>query len=449
MPREAIVKSLLLLFLTINQSKSKSIRCDSDILRYYGLKGLVISMPYQPFIAQIDQNNCPHLDHTCCSPDDFNTIAESWKRISITITNEMTQFYEIIQNANEVQSSLISILPKLLGKSYPSCKQINLSIIKGQMPFDQINFQIRNAIQVMAYLQKGFLCTLCDAESHPNFTFGNEYDRKLIKIDRSVCTNLMHYFKDFLHYKFYYFDPMIINMNAIISCANEEQKIVFNNAYKSDYKVFNDCFNHDLGCDDVCAEYRLGSSGNMFIGNLERYRFTLKELKKVIDTFTGTSLNFINEDIDKNLNREYFSQQEVDAKYSRGNLTSYDLVFMNGGINIFQDALDSEFSYGIVKKTQNEEKKESGAKSSKIDVSDGQVEDKNVDVKVNNDKEDDDRKKSLDKEKVDAKLDELVKAKAAPSLSESSNSNADLMSLEEQFLASLKDTTKSNNDSIN
>lgn len=334
----------LFLGLSLLQGATASL-CKRSVLNFYGLKGLYIAQPHRPAADQPSQKNCPRLRSTCCSSEDWAELESKWAESVETIKSTLAQLYSVFQIGNEIQTSIIKLLPKLVSRKGEACKKIDYGFFRNQLPFELVDFRIKSAFQVLAHLQKGFPCMICDAEAHPHFDFGARLNRYLMRVAPSTCTNLMKYFRDFLEYKFYFFDPMLINLNQVVNCANDNEALIFDNWYRSDYQTMNDCLLHGDNCEDVCAEFSLGVSGNLFAGDLRRYKKTLEALQKALES-TGHQVDLMG-DLPADPSRaEFFGFGEEAKKYPSGNLTRYNFVFLDKGLDFFRYAAESRYSLG-------------------------------------------------------------------------------------------------------
>lgn len=66
------------------------------------------------------------------------------------------------------------------------------------------------------------------------------------------CADIMFFMKEFLQYKVEFFDPMIMNMNNIISCIEEKDVQIFNIDYGIFYQGINECLENADYCFKVC-----------------------------------------------------------------------------------------------------------------------------------------------------------------------------------------------------
>lgn len=345
---------LLLLTICCHSYPGKQVSCNKQILGYYGITGNQIPQPFAPISALLTENNCLNMHNTCCSLTDFSQINESWTTASAEISNALLQLSLVYQNANEIQSSIVKLLPKLLNKDFAACQKIDLTFLRNQLPFDQVGLIVKTAIETMAYLFKGFYCMICDADNQKWFAYGQDFNRYLVMLKTNTCSDLMRHFRDFLSYKFYYFDPMIINMNTILNCANGNEELVFDNSYRMDYNTINDCLLHGDNCEDVCAEFRFGVSSNLFIGNLDNYKLTLDKFQLLVNQLSGADVSFLNIELENETVQEFFVIDKTNTNNSpAGNLTRYDLVFLDDGIDLFKVAQNGDFYYGKRPVVQN------------------------------------------------------------------------------------------------
>ena len=338
---------MLALLLVIGLVTSKS--CNSSVLNYYGLKGLLVSMSYAPMAGKVEVDRCPKIRNSCCSLADWQTLETVWEESSKVITDTLTQLYSVMQAGISIQTSIIKLLPKLISMSGKACKQIDVSFFAGLPPFDLVDFQLTTAFQTMAQLQKGFPCLICDADAHSYFNFGVDYNRYILQVSQSTCTSLMKYFHDFITFKFYYFDPLMINLNQVANCAGGSEDSYFDNWFRSTYQTINDCLLHQDNCEDVCAEFALGTTGNLFAGDLKRYNSVLTNLQKKLALVGEFNVELLEQEPVESPRNEFFTSGiGPSAVYASGNLTRYSMVFMDKGIDLFSYASQSKYTFGNV-----------------------------------------------------------------------------------------------------
>jgi len=156
----------------------------------------------------------------------------------------------------------------------------------------------------------------------------------------------MKYFHDFLTFKFYYFDPLLINLNQVANCASDSESAYFDNWFRSTYATINDCLLREDNCEDVCAEFSLGTTGNMFVGDLKRSQEVLVNLKEQLGKLDQIDVDFLNFEFPEAPRNEFFTDGiGQKAHYVSGNLTRYGWIFMEKGIDLFEYAKMSTFGY--------------------------------------------------------------------------------------------------------
>lgn len=342
-----ISASIFLLF-TLLFATTTPAQCNTDLLAYYGLTGSPKPIPYRSKLADMQVNLCPKIDSSCCLAQDFNLSLSLWDAASRKIVKLLRQYFALLQGIAVSQRLIIPFLPNLLATASTACKRIDTTYFKSPIAFDQIHLAIKTALETFAFLQRGFYCMICDADNHPHFTAGAPYGRLMVALDREFCPVLINQMRDFLAFKIYYFDPMVINMNAVIDCADGLNSGYFDNSYRVAYDRLNACLSNDEGCDELCNEFRLGSSSSMFVGKLGEYRRVLGEFHRVIKKYNPKAeIPVIEKELDGEVTAEFFAQKELNVEVGplNTNLSRYDVLLRKGGLNPFEISADSKYEY--------------------------------------------------------------------------------------------------------
>lgn len=94
-----------------------------------------------------------------------------------------------------------------------------------------------------------------------------------MKISTSFCFNIFSLLKEFLSYKFYYIDPLFINLENFLNCKdNNTNYSKFR--YHFEFKSLQKCLNEDIfddSCYELCKQYHFGSISDFFLGDINVY----------------------------------------------------------------------------------------------------------------------------------------------------------------------------------
>ena len=322
--------------------------CNIDILTYYGLQGMPNPTNYKSQITDIGTDYCPEIDSSCCSLEDWDNTAILWKSVSAKIIIVLKQYFTLLQNISIVQQSVLPLLPTLQETPMKVCRQIDETFFKTPIKFDHVHFIIKAAFEAFAFLQRGFYCTICNAQNQSYFSSGKPYQRLMIGVDKNFCPVIIDLMRDFLNYKLFYFDPMIINMNSVIDCSDAIERSYFDSSYRVQYPEITNCLTNNINCDSLCNEFRFGSTSNLWIGKLSEYNKTylgfIKMLQKYNPNFVAPA-NDVLDEIDSST--EFFSQAVLDPRMGplNGNLSRYDILLQDNGVNPFDIGSVSGYFY--------------------------------------------------------------------------------------------------------
>jgi hypothetical protein len=328
--------------------------CNQDLLSYYGLTGAKKPAPYQTRLPDMDTDLCPTMQETCCLSQDFNLSVNLWEKASTHIMKNLSQLYSLLQVMAISQSLVAPFLANIQATNNPACRRIDTTFFKSPISFDQMITPIKIALETFANIQKGFYCMICDAETHGFFEAGRPYGRLMVSVQSDFCSVLIEKLNPFLSFKIFYFDPMVINMNAVIDCANGYESAIYDSSYRVGYDLIRDCLSEDTKCEALCNEFRFGSTSNLFIGKLSEYRRILADFQAVIKRFNPQGeMPTIEAEAAGETVAEFFGQTPFNTKVGplNTNLSRFDILLGDEGVNPFEFSQNSRYEY-IVRQGQ-------------------------------------------------------------------------------------------------
>ena len=337
---------ILLIFL--GPMSMKVLTCNPQILRYYGFDGLEKSIKYKAILPDISANNCPKIINSCCSSDDWDKTTAMWQRASDNISKSIQMYFELIKSLAIAQREIFPFISQMQKTGIRSCKKIDNEYIRNPMELQKLLFIIKSSFETFAIIQRGFYCMICDQQYHTYFNVQSNNNRLMIAVDSSFCPLLINIFKDFLNFKLFYFDPMIINMNNIIDCSDGKEKSYFDSSYRVQYDQIIECLKLNKNCDKICNEFRFGSSNNLFIGRISEYKKTLNEFERILKKYKPNyRIQYVDGEIDEPDNFEFFNNEMKRDSNNQfnGNLTRYDILLQKKGVNPFQISMNSGFVF--------------------------------------------------------------------------------------------------------
>lgn len=350
MNTKVIVLATALALLLPVPATAMSITCNTRLLQYYGLEGLSHAIPYS-VMEQINSDDfCPNLHQTCCTSEDFNLTRELWAENSLKIKGYLTQIFRVLQKVATIQSSLIQFMPKIQSKNTAACKKIDSTFFNSPIKFDEIHFYIRNALEAFAYIQKGFYCMICDPLQHSFFQRKINYGRFFVQMSQKSCDDLVFFFREFLAYKVYFFNPLIKNMNQVLNCVHDTDIEYFDYQNLVSYQGIADCLENKNYCWKVCKEFRFGISSNLFIGQLREYKKLLNSIEDIVAEMSHQTKKFDELDfLDEDFSGEFFARTNDTIVMNNMNLlkdmnlSKAELLFTEDGLDLFYIAVGSNY----------------------------------------------------------------------------------------------------------
>ena len=328
-----------------------NLKCNNRILQYYGFEGWSIAK--EPPLEEQDGGRrfCEGMEYTCCSRDDFLKSKQMWGDNSLKIKGYLTKIFRIIQKIVMMQSSFIEMASRVSDKPNEYCKKIDTTFFNAPVAFDQIYSYLKTAFQSMAFVQKGFYCTICNVENHKYMMIKQDFSRLMIAMSKNSCDDLINYFKEFIMYKVYYLDPFVINANFMFNCYEDTDKYKLDFDYQATYPEIKDCVENGNSCANVCREFRFGRSSDLFMGDLSKYERFLGDFEEFAQR-ENVSLSMANDELYvpeyKFEDTEFFkgdkdltTMDQEELNY--GKISDYQILVNADGIDLFGTAARSNY----------------------------------------------------------------------------------------------------------
>lgn len=254
--------------------------CNHRVLQYYGMEGWTFSLKTGAPETDGFERYCPHLTESCCSHNDFVHADKMWSESLPRIKGYLTKTFRVIQKIVMMQTSFISFVQNMSVEGHPSCRQIDTTFFNPPVAFDEIHSYLNAALLSMAYIQKGFYCTICDAKQQKFFFQRQDFGQLGLSISNKSCSDIIHRFKEFIMYKVYYLDPFVENAKHMLTCAGHEAP-VYTSSYTASYQEIRGCLETNIGCEHICAEFKYGGVSDLFMGDLGQLENVVKALTEL------------------------------------------------------------------------------------------------------------------------------------------------------------------------
>lgn len=329
----------------------KNHKCHYKILQFYGLEGLTDAQPPSKEDQDGALRNCPEIKYSCCSRNDFIESQRLWNQQVNVIKGYLTKVFRIIQKLVMIQSSLMGVAQKAVSLDHDQCKMVDITFFGPPVQFDEVYSYLMTAFQSMAYIQKGFYCTICDYKNHEFLMIKGDFSRLSVQISQKSCNDLIYRFKEFLMYKTYYFDSFLTNAARLFNCVEGSEVHNFDSSYISQYQEFKSCIETGNNCQIICNEFRLGGFSELFMGDVHKYEqfhdafLTFAEKQKisiqeitnqvVIPDYSFESNDFFKPDIQRS------ELEEQELNYSQ--VSNMNVFVADSGIDLFGTASESNY----------------------------------------------------------------------------------------------------------
>lgn len=236
----------------------------------------------------------------------------------------------------------------------------------------------------MAFIQKGFYCTICDLEYQKFIAVKQEPDKLMMVMSDKSCNELTNFFREFLKYKIYFLDPFIINANFMLNCNGDTDKFKYDFDYQVTYGEIKSCIEEDEHCSNVCREFRFGKSTDMFMGDLSKYEKFLANFEEFAAN-KNPDMNVNSEDLYipeyDFADSEFFTIETEEHEFEKidlevGNVSNYQILINDNGIDIFGTAERANYSLTAdetILETENDENHLEGSEEHSVQAEESEM----------------------------------------------------------------------------
>ena len=100
-----------------------------------------------------------------------------------------------------------------------------------------------------------------------------------------MCNDLIFFFREFIMFKVYYLDPLIVNTNMLFNCYEDTEEYKYNFFYNVTFHSIKNCLEEGEECEFLCKEFKFGTTSDLFIGKLHKYYEFLNNIEKVLKKY--------------------------------------------------------------------------------------------------------------------------------------------------------------------
>lgn len=326
--------------------------CKPQLLQYYGLGGLMEPTPYSVILQHLNADFCPGIEYSCCTHTDFDNAMIMWEVKVVKIKRYLSKMYHIVQKVTLLQPSLLSVASSIQGNPSKYCREIDSTFFNNPIHYNEIYFYLQNSIEAFAFMQKGFYCAICNAKNHQYLAVETGTARKVAVMDVQFCNDLIFFFREYIMFKTYFLDPLIVNTNYLLNCHNNSKKFEYEFEYMTTYHMIEGCVEKGENCEYVCKEFRFGGSSELFIGNLKKFYEFYENVEKLLSDFKTDYEEDEKEEFkieEEDYPSDFFTiggpsiSAETNTLLNDYDLTTFDINIATKGINLFDIAAHSNF----------------------------------------------------------------------------------------------------------
>ena len=300
---------------------------------------------------------------SCCSPMSENVALGFWQsnnRVKVKLYAEGYLYtFKAILNYYENFTELAQKV-----RDFPSspavCKTAANDFIGRYLSNDQIKefmAKLAKAYEQLAFLRKGFYCTLCSVDSQQFF----DPAKQTITYANKFCENTVQAFVEEFNERNEVYMRMFNNMVTLLDC--DPNKEYLPDAYKLDMQLnvihknkvstCYDAFQKDkdprvfiASCKDFCGSFSLTKASEIFEGHFGKINFLYKKIRD----FGMTPKTIYFNEVEPQQNYD-FSKMSVDffePNLSNFNLNTFTPVFEKEGLELFYISSQSRFYFNTL-----------------------------------------------------------------------------------------------------
>ena len=190
------------------------------MLNYYELEGRGESPNSLDKLDKLRQQ-CPDLELSCCSDKDIDSLESKWEKAKQRMEDYGNQLVYAINTSKTLKDILQPHIEKIIEDSSGSCKRINTQVFRYEVAVEPVIAAFKLAFGALAFIQKGFLCSLCNFSHQRFYQMPKAESIGKFLIKQGSCKQLVDYVVRFLKYKVYFIDPLFINLNLVNNCVQK------------------------------------------------------------------------------------------------------------------------------------------------------------------------------------------------------------------------------------
>ena len=92
-----------------------------------------------------------------------------------------------------------------------------------------------------------------------------------MNISHKFCNDLIFFFREFIMFKVYYLDPLMIMTSRLYNCLDDKENRPDPSFYNNTFASVQRCLDKGEECEFLCKEFKFGGESELFIGKLKNY----------------------------------------------------------------------------------------------------------------------------------------------------------------------------------
>ena len=273
-----LTRSILLLSLIVKLNVSHL--CNSELLNSFGFQG---THDQRPFLVLHKGDHCLSVTSSCCNSEDLKVrLIEHWKIASEKIKKYTESVLSVSIRVVRLEKIIRSLPRSQDGNNFDFEQCLYSNFVTGstdRYSNEELIHGVKKSLEFFAFLQKGVLCSICDSKNHQYINWSSQKEE--FTMSERTCRSIIEQMKPIMMFKILILDPFLTKIVSFKKCHQEKfDEMSFE--YKVTHENFKKCFAENLGCVNLCQEFKIGEAGHLFMGDVAKYGKYLSEMEDVV-----------------------------------------------------------------------------------------------------------------------------------------------------------------------